>query len=695
MVTKTAVDQLPSLPQILVQILDAIHTDKADYQGIADIIRHDTGVATRLVAVANSSYYGRASSCETIERALLFLGTEVVKTIAITASIKQFFGHFNQQHREFQQRFWRRSLFTANFAQVLATLTGYKAPDEAYLCGLLADVGQLILLTQHEQAYLDMLEKTDNDDQQLLLAEAELFQQNHCQVGADMVESWQLDGFMSDAVRYHQEPTELVQDAHHLVKILNLANMLSSEGDIDDQALAAANQLFGLNETLTRELRSRINDDINNLANGLGIDISSDQSAQENDLQHQQARQQLGERLSELGELAQLNAVLWQAHTQEGLQEAAQRSLFLTFGIVHSVLFLLDDDSQQLYSKQVETSEPNHQQLDFRIPVKAGRSLISNAFLQAEWQSSTADSNSPLSVVDRQILRYCQSDMLICWPLTNKQNAKVGVLVFACTPQKLIGLEQRASLANNLCGEIASAITSNMQRYQQLEEQGSGADQYQQKISEAVHEASNPLSIIRNYLEMLRIKLGDEHSANEGLNHIKEEIDRVGNILLRLKDPELATDNDGELDINHTIEATAHIFQDSVCTTAQIDLTTKLDKKLGKIPGNSEHLKQILTNLLKNAVEALPPNSHITISSEASVSFSGRDFTSIQVTDDGPGIPEHIKQNLFSPINSTKGDGHSGLGLSIVNKLIEEMGGSIVCRTSSESGTQFQIFLPK
>ena len=98
MVTKKAIDQLPSLPQVLVQILDAIHSDNADYQHIAGIIRHDSAVAARLIAVANSSYFGRAKQCESIERALLFLGTDAVKTIVITASIKQFFNHFNQRH---------------------------------------------------------------------------------------------------------------------------------------------------------------------------------------------------------------------------------------------------------------------------------------------------------------------------------------------------------------------------------------------------------------------------------------------------------------------------------------------------------------------------------------------------------------------------------------------------------------------
>src|SRR5690606_16919387 len=146
-----AVERLPSLPQVMIRILDAIHHENADYQHIADIIRHDTAMTARLLDVANSSYYGRAKSCQTIERALMFLGTNTVKTIVITASMKQFFNRFNPHHRPFVKAFWRRSLISANFAHILANLTAFPAPEEAYLSALLMDVGQLILLNQHDQ----------------------------------------------------------------------------------------------------------------------------------------------------------------------------------------------------------------------------------------------------------------------------------------------------------------------------------------------------------------------------------------------------------------------------------------------------------------------------------------------------------------------------------------------------------------
>ena len=695
MVTKIATDQLPSLPQVLVRILDAIRNDNTDYHSIAEIIRQDAGVATKLISVANSSFYGRPKSCHSIERALLFLGTDVVKTIAITTSIKQFFGHFNQQHRQLQQQFWRRSLISANFAQVLATLTSYPSPDEAYLSGLLVDVGQLMSLTNSEKNYLDMLDDVKND-RQLLAAEKQTFGRTHCQIGADLVDSWNISSFMGDAVRYHHEPANLVLDTHHLVKIVNLASTLSADGELDDQAFAAADTLFGLNESLTRELRSRINADVDAIAHSLHINIDFDQTSNEHD---HNARYKLGQHLSELGELAQVSQVLSQAESREGVQQAARRALFLTLGIANSVLFLADNAETQLNAEPAgrvldDDSAPS---LTFELPLEPGRSLISDALLDSE-EKTTVTTDRPISVIDRQVLRYCESDILVCWPLHHSDgNAtkKVGVLVFACNETQLAQMAARSKLTKNLCSEIAKAVTVNYRRLDEITAQGPSAEHYLLQINEVIHEASNPLSIIRNYLEMLRIKLGEEHSANESLGLIKEEIDRVGTILLRLKDTDENSTNQDRVNVNNVIKSTAVIFQNSICATQQIELLLDLDEDLPETPGNPEHLKQIFTNLLKNATEALSAGDRIKVTSDASVSVGGKSYVAVYVEDNGPGIIDGVKNKLFSPLDSTKGKSHSGLGLSIVKKILDEMNGTILCRSTIGKGTEFQILLPK
>lgn len=681
-------DRLPSLPQVLLRILDAIHSERADFQQIAGIIRHDTAMTARLLSVANSSYYGRSSACLTIDRALLFLGTDTVKTIVITASIKQFFSRFNPRHQPFVKAFWRRSLISANFAHILANLTGYAAPEEAYLCGLLMDVGQLILLNQHDNAYIELWTAAA-DDRALLEAERAQFQRSHDDLGANMIDAWQLAGFMGDAVRYHHEAGAQILDAHHLVKIINLASLFSSPGPIRDEAVEQADQLFGLNEALTRELRTRISEDVERIAGGLNIDIG-DIAQTDADLL---AQQTLAERLGQLSQLSQMNSELWRNQSRAALEQTIRRIVFMTLGIEYALLFIADAEQQTIVSSVpdqhagTEATGP-----DFIVPLAPNRSVVSDALLQRQPIHSGRLDTAGLAVVDKQLLKLCAAEHLLCLPLVHEGEG-IGVLVLGLSGSGDDPQSSKPMLLAGLCSEIAAAIRHHGQQLQAAENADDGDESLRQKISEAVHEAGNPLSIIRNYLEMLRIKLGEQHQAHGDLDLIKQEIDRVGSILLRLREPSTGDGAADELDLNKRVSDLARIFQRSLCATHQIDLNLHLADFVPPIRCSFTHLQQILTNLLKNAVEALPPGGRIELSTDSGIVVNGRNFAAITVADNGPGLPQAVLKQLFSPVSSSKGAGHSGLGLSITKKLMDEIGGSIVCK-SNRNGTQFQLMIP-
>jgi HD-like signal output (HDOD) protein/nitrogen-specific signal transduction histidine kinase len=683
-----AQDRLPSLPQVLLRILDAIHSERADLQHIANIIHQDTAMTARLLTVANSSYYGRAKVCQTVERALLFLGTDTVKTIVITASIKQFFNRFHPNHQPFIKAFWRRSLVAANFSHILANLTGYAAPEEAYLAGLMMDVGQLVLLSQDDRGYLECWSGAE-DDRALLAVERAQFQRGHDEAGADLVDGWQLSGFMADAIRYHHEPGNHILDAHHLVKIINLASLLSTQGAVSDEAINQADQLFGLNEALTRELLARISADVERIAGGLNIDIGPPDDA---DLQA--AHAQLGERLGELSQLGQMNNELWRSQSRSALEQTIQRIVYMTLGVERSVLFSVADKGEVLEGRLPEHLTEHAGSAatppDFIVPLLPERSLVSTALLERTPTHSLALEPSALAVLDRQLLNYCQAESLLCLPLLAGQEP-IGVLVLGLTAELDNPQTSKPILLAALCGEIAAAIQHQLQRLTLAED--SGEDTLQLKIREAVHEAGNPLSIIRNYLEMLRIKLGESHQAHDDLDLIKQEIDRVGAILLRLREPTETPGDTSTVAINSVVGNLARIFEQSLCATHQIALRLQLADSIPPIHSSITHLQQILTNLIKNSIEALPPGGMITLGTESGMIVDGRSFASITIEDNGPGIPEPVMRRLFSPVTSTKGTGHSGLGLSITKKLIDEIGGSILCK-SNKYGTRFQLLIP-
>jgi signal transduction histidine kinase len=218
-----------------------------------------------------------------------------------------------------------------------------------------------------------------------------------------------------------------------------------------------------------------------------------------------------------------------------------------------------------------------------------------------------------------------------------------------------------------------------------------------------VHEVNNPLGIIKNYLKILGLKLPEKHPAQTELAIISEEIDRVGQIVRGLKDysvPEVSTLE--PVNINTLLENILTIADSSILKPAMIQLHFTPDSTIPVIRTGKNGLKQVVINLIKNAAEAISEGGNIYVATmfhaasnaepDSTVNQSSK--IDIVIRDDGPGISEEIKRHLFEPFHSSKKEGHSGLGLSIVRNIIKKIGGDITCETSPETGTAFTVTLP-
>jgi signal transduction histidine kinase len=184
-----------------------------------------------------------------------------------------------------------------------------------------------------------------------------------------------------------------------------------------------------------------------------------------------------------------------------------------------------------------------------------------------------------------------------------------------------------------------------------------------------------------------------DETIQDDLDIIQEELDRAGNLLLQISTSD-TTGASGGTDLNRELESLARILQDSLFN--RDDRTLKLNpcREDTLVQGGASGVRQIIINLIRNAVESLEAGSgEITVSTKAPIFQSQRRWVELQIIDNGPGIPESVRRNLFAPVASSKGQGHSGLGLSIVKQLIDDMEGIIACHTGQE-GTTFRILLP-
>ena len=680
--------KLPSLPHVLIKLLNACQKDTACFDTLAEIITKDAALAAKVVSVANSPVYGKSHELTSLKQILFFLGLDTIKSIAITASVQQFFSRYSKEKSRFLKGFWEHTLYTAIVAKNLARLTSYNNPEEAYLAGLLHDIGKLIFenYSQHEYS---VLVYTDNSSEELLKRENEKYKITHDDIGARLLEIWGITDVISDAIRYHHAKTSDILEAHQLVKIINLSNSITTNNHINkDVLLDYSHRLFDLSDSVLIDILTNAKAEVKTIAASMDIDIGLSELSEKRD---EEKQIQLAQEIRNIS-LAQASMQLLTEDIDGIDYSAIQKSTMILFGLDKSCLFLYDEDNNNL--KLDHTTSQINKNIFNDIEIKCdSSSLIASAIDTSEvkaYFSDDSESNQP--VIDKQIINAFKTEGMLCVPLI-RTGQNIGVVVIGINHSQYEQLMNKSALVEMYATEIASRVSS-VKSGQKLRNDSISASKkiIKSKAREIIHEVNNPLAIIRNYLQLLGKRLNENDPAQNDLHIINEEIDRVGSIILKCDEDFNQLENISKLqkvNLNDVIVSVNQIMESSLYATHKVKSHLDLARDIALVAANKNSLKQILTNLIKNAVEAMVEKNELSIATR-NININGKDFVEIEISDTGPGIPDEVLKNIYKPVTSTKGKRHSGLGLSIVKNLLDELGGTITCKTA-ETGTTFSI----
>ena len=236
------------------------------------------------------------------------------------------------------------------------------------------------------------------------------------------------------------------------------------------------------------------------------------------------------------------------------------------------------------------------------------------------------------------------------------------------------------------------------QKTQEAKETDIAKDEF---LSMITHELKTPLVPIQGYVDIL---LGEHlgpltEKQKERLKIIKSSSESLLRIISDLLDAQklelgkLVVKKENH-DIKDTIEKAVEALQPRA-TENKVTIKQHLDKKI-IVPHDTERIRQVLTNLLKNSLDVVEPNSGLV---EIFVEDSPKEVK-ISVKDNGPGIPQENQENLFKKFyqvdtSLTREVGGSGLGLAICKGLVEEHGGTILAESTLGTGATFSFTLPK
>lgn len=685
--------RLPPAPHVLLQLVDLCHKTDVSFIELESIISKDSALCAKVIALSNSAAFNQWNESRDLKRILVVLGTKTVRSIALTSIVHQFFSQYSQQLGETMGDSWLDALICAHLSRNLATLTGYQYPDEAHLAGLLHQLGQLVLLSNEPDQYQLLLQSVTTQDA-LLLKEQERYGINSADLAHHIMSKWGLESMLAEAIKYQYMPDELMHDTKPLIKIINLSSRISNRINHSNNSYLVEDHFFGLHQALIENLVSQSTQAAINDARSFGMNVTEDSAIPRANIDDEEIRIRLAHKIHQIALLDGVQQHASDINDVSELFKLVSENLQLIFGLSPEIIFLPDISGTVLSG--ISTIDNTPDKAPVSIKLKPYSSLIAESGLRKTILYSSAQSIfDELNVIDRQIKSLLEVPEFICLPLLS-QNSLIGVIAVGCKPNQAAKLKSESLLLENFCKIIADTYTRQQRLSRQLEE-----SQQQEKVAanlksrSIVHEINNPLTIINNYLELVSMDMDKEGKDKQNIDIIKSEVERVSDLLLQLKqDPEDNHHNDHEVDINQLIEKQIAIFKPTFYKLNNISSELKLDPNLPPIPSDTNKLKQIISNLVKNAAEALPDKGIISISTKPLVILNNKKYIEISVSDNGTGVPDNILNQLFSPVESTKGSTHSGLGLTIVNQLTTDLNGRISYSSSSQGGAKFTILLP-
>ncbi len=220
---------VPAMPVVAQKVMQMLGDANTTNSNLGETIAADPSLAARILTMANSPFFGTRQKISTISNAVFILGHAALRSLVITVCTKGLF----KNPALMEEKLWEHSLGAAIAARQIADKTGVWDPDEAFVIGLLHDIGKISLVTVYHDDYRKVFMECYNN--QLILddmidLEKEEFGYDHTEVGARVIVKWRLPDFYSRAARrHHAYSLDLLQHEEEpkVIAIAGQANIIA------------------------------------------------------------------------------------------------------------------------------------------------------------------------------------------------------------------------------------------------------------------------------------------------------------------------------------------------------------------------------------------------------------------------------------------------------------------------------------
>jgi len=214
---------LPPSPLVATKLLELLRDPDTETHDLVTTLSLDPAVSARVLKMANSVIYDQQRQVTTVERAIIVVGQNTLRNMALDSSLR----NAKRTYGLLERRLWENSIASAVGCRLIARATGGFDSDEAYLAGLLHHVGKTLMINRDKPLYQEVQRIVDSGEGELTDVERGLFAYSHDMVGAALLDHWNFPELLIAATHHHHDFAEVAEEEselHVLCSIINLAD---------------------------------------------------------------------------------------------------------------------------------------------------------------------------------------------------------------------------------------------------------------------------------------------------------------------------------------------------------------------------------------------------------------------------------------------------------------------------------------
>jgi HD-like signal output (HDOD) protein len=260
------IEDLPTLPAVVTRIVGMVEDPNTSAEDVNEVISQDPALTAKILKLVNSAFYGFSRRISTVTEAVVILGFNTVKSLALSASVFEVFEGEGSEHFD-RVGLWEHSIATGVAGEMAANRIRYPNVEEVMVAGILHKIGQVVIDQYFHEELTRVIAYAREHDTTMLEAEREILGVGHPRVGGWLAERWNLPAEISAAISYYHDPFEAPEDYRRLPMLIHVGDVLArtkhigwNPDDVEPEFKEGVWDELGLEKEDIRSILDRLKD---------------------------------------------------------------------------------------------------------------------------------------------------------------------------------------------------------------------------------------------------------------------------------------------------------------------------------------------------------------------------------------------------------------------------------------------------